>query len=172
MIDTDNSDTCERIRQALVAGAPGSAEDELRHHLDGCEQCRSYLRTLERVRFALSAGIDELEPDPQIQERLRTKLRETDGASILRILRRPVPAYQAVLAAAAAVAAVLIIESLEIAAPAASPSPQDRIGEQTATDSEVLANLRLVGAKGRSHAEDSLLVEKVGGSFAPFDGSG
>ena len=179
MVNPEDIVTCQEAREWLFTGSSdlveGVEERELQRHLRGCQECRAYERILTRVRSELDEHIPEgLEPDPAIQDRLRTTLRKRASlVSGLQVLRRPVPAYQAVLGAAAAMVAVLIIDNsspVEKRADAPSKNPRS---EFVAVDSkETINQLRKIKKGGRNHAEDSLLVGKTFESFAAFDGAG
>ena len=179
MVNPKDIVSCQEARAWLFTGSSDLGEDvderELQRHLRGCQECRAYERTLTRVRSELDEHIPAgLQPDPAIQDRLRATLRKRGSlVSGLQVLQRPVPAYQAVLGAAAAMVAVLIIDNsnpVEKRADAPSENPRS---EFIAVDSrETINQLRKIKKGGRTHAEDSLLVGKTLESFAAFDGAG
>ncbi len=178
MVKPKDSISCQDVKEWLFAGSPDSVESavgrELYQHLERCQQCRAYKRLLTRVRSELEENFpDGLEPDPAIQDRLRNTLRKK-GLLVagLQILRRPVPAYQAVLGVAAAIAAVLIIENSSSVEQRVHTSSEEPRNEFIAVEStEAIDMLRMIRRSGRSHAEDSLLVGSMPESFATLDGA-
>ncbi len=178
MVKPIDSISCRDVKEWLFKGisdSVGSAEGELYQHLEPCQPCRAYKRFLTRVRSELEETFpEELEPDPAIQGRLRDTLRKRSFAAPgLQLLRRPVPAYQAVLGAAAAIAAVLIIEtSSSIEQRVHGPSEDPRNEFIAVESTEAIDKLQMIRTSGRSHAEDSLLVGSMPESFATLDGAG
>ena len=178
MVKPKDSISCQDAKEWLSTGSSDSvrsAEGELCQHLEGCQPCRAYRSFLTRVRSELDEAFPEgLEPDPAIQGRLRDTLRKRSFAAPgLQLLRRPVPAYQAVLGVAAAIAAVLIIETSSSVEQRGHAPSEDPRNEFVAVEStEAIDKLQMIRTSGRSHAEDSLLVGSMPESFATLDGAG
>lgn len=74
VVDKDNDRTHEEFQDLLSAAAFGTLTDEertiLRGHLDTCPECRRELSDFQFIAAALPITLDELEPAPQLRNRI------------------------------------------------------------------------------------------------------
>lgn len=104
---------CHDAREALADLVFGELSDEavarLNEHLHGCDACRAY----ERELLALRAGVrgTPSAPAAALRERVRGTLAASRPAPVPP-WRRPVPAWGAVAAVLACVAAALVLARL------------------------------------------------------------
>ena len=121
---------CRVIAADLIAYHFGSTPDDARlridEHLLGCTDClRSYLAL--KHHFAEGVSLGE-RPSPAARQRLRdavaSEFRPSAPARAARWLRRPIPLYQGV-AAAAVVLALALVAPLLAAGRAPSRAPGD-----------------------------------------------
>jgi anti-sigma-K factor RskA len=54
----------------LLGALPGDEEEEFRAHLEGCERCRERERWLRTSVDMLPSSVEQLEPPPELRERL------------------------------------------------------------------------------------------------------
>lgn len=74
MVEKDIGRTHEEFQELLAAAAFGTLTDDewasLRGHLDGCAECRAELSDFQFIAAALPLTLDELQPEPQLRNRI------------------------------------------------------------------------------------------------------
>jgi hypothetical protein len=151
--------SCDRVQEWLLAGsspAESAAATSIQRHLRTCGRCQRFERHLSSYKKALDLSTEEAFPHPSTQARLRSELenRRTRRSVVGRMLR-PVPIYQTILAVAAVVAVVLVMDQLG----EPEKTPLNISVRETETDTfSPMEAIENIGKPGRTHAEDSLLV--------------
>jgi len=94
-------DDCSRWREDLIELLFGRLDEEeeiaLNEHLLHCPVCREEERKLLALREEIASDAPPV--DPALRERVKRALPGKKRPAIVRLLRRPVPAYAAVAAA-------------------------------------------------------------------------
>jgi anti-sigma factor RsiW len=122
--------------EGLLSYYLGASSDEERglidEHLCACSACLRAFLALKRHAERGSANGHEVRPRPEARARLyadvRSAFRPTVTARIRKALRRPVPLYQSLVAAALVVAlAALLPAARGLARPGATSTPGARV---------------------------------------------
>lgn len=172
MTEPEAGITCESIEELVVKKSlsplDGGEERQLQEHLDRCERCRAYQQVVERFHPVLANTQHDHQPDPAVHRRLRAQLhRRRPVNPVLRLLRKRVPVYQAVLSVAAVLVAFVSVNNL-------TKTSQDRISDGSqrpqseyipVSSKEAIENLKRIEKSGRNQAEDSLLVDLLESSM-------
>lgn len=122
--------------EGLLAYYLGASSDEERglidEHLCACARCLRAFLGLKRHAERSPAGWRDHRPRPEARARLyadvRAAFRPSAAARLRRALRRPIPLYQSLVAAALAVAlAALAPAARSLARPGAAAAPGARV---------------------------------------------
>lgn len=169
-----NHDELRELTEAYVLG--GLSGDERRAfeaHLTSCEDCSTDVRELMRVTEALACLVPQLEPPPQLRNRVLDAALRAAAAPAAETVRssRSVPAWMAAAAALAALAIGLYAASL-YADSARMEAELERARLRIASAERELAQLReAAGAAERARmvlvAADVSQVELHGQTAAP-----
>ena len=165
------SDHCTTAQAQLLDGAPLAPAQwqRLYRHLETCAACRAYRDLLDQFTTALTPD-PQARPTAKIAQHINPQINSPSiWQRLNQALHRPVPAYRALLATAAAALLFVLLEQ-----PQQTPSPP----HQTEThfraqvfaqvDSyQVLDQLRALEKRGRDHREDSLLFRHLVSGAAP-----
>lgn len=123
----------------LLAYCLGACADDeharASQHLQECGQClRAFLDIKRHVEGRPSRAEEPLRPSPATRARLRASVQATfrpgPAARLRRALRRPIPLYQGLAAAALAVALAVLLPMARLSppgAPSASPASGARV---------------------------------------------
>lgn len=144
-------------------------------HLEDCDSCRSYQKTLSNLQDSMKINAERLAPDPAIRENIvqRMEALRPRQAGILNrglhyfrdLLQHRIPVYQPLLGA------VLVVLIFAGAKQLISPAVEEPAGFQTPAPTEmvmpaqmsVMDNLGIVKAQkiGRSAGEDTTLARFI-----------
>ena len=144
-------------------------------HLENCDSCRSYQKTLSNLQDSMKVSTETLAPDPAIRKRVikRMEALKPEQAGILsrgwqyasKLLQHRIPVYQPLLGA------VLVVLMFVGAKQLISPAVEEPTGIQTPAPTEmvmpaqmsVMDNLGIVKAQkiGRSAGEDTTLARFI-----------
>ena len=166
--------SCDQVRALMVGRRLGASEprDDLlmRDHLASCAACRQYELVLVRLESAVASEVGQARPRLEGVEALRAVVRARRSrrslwASVRELVQVRVPAYQAVLGAAAV--AILVFASLPGARRPAAPAWTDSAAGQgnaampalTRADSYHVDRMLLrLDRPGRGPGVDTLLI--------------
>src|SRR5262245_43422707 len=94
---SSNTPTCQEINALLPAAAAGAVDtaksDEVEAHVMGCERCLPLLAEYEGVVEQLAYSVPQVEPPPQVFERLMAAV--TAPAAVAPVVAPALPATPA-----------------------------------------------------------------------------
>lgn len=123
----DNHVAHDDLLAFCLGACPDDEHARIDEHLRACAPClRAFLDLERHVERRASAAQTDLRPAPETRARLRASVhaafRPAPMSRIRRALRRPIPLYQGLVAAALAVALAALLPMARGLLPGAAPS--------------------------------------------------